>query len=1622
MKFEGTLASVCDYLEISQVFNERVREFLPRIVVTGIECDSRRVTKGTIYYAKKGAHYNPFDHIEEIKQKGAVAILIDAPEDQVSGFPLETIDADKAAAGEALKSSNYEPNTETKDTLSRLKRSGYCVINKYQSNQDLAVSDYHATDDSEEARIIAEAKMLRIVLPRGKSLSGLAGFIYGNPSEKLRLIGVTGTNGKSTITNLIAQMLNKCGHKCAVFGTLGYGFVDNLQKSANTTMDAISLQRELASFVEQGADYAVLEVSSIGYCEGRVAGLSFYAGAFSNLSRDHLDYHETMEDYFCSKLNFLRTIPPARLVLNCKNDVGKRYAETISGAYQVNLGLDDVPKSLSHMLNIKRVSFKPSSLELLINTSEKKTSRTNLNLLGYFNAENYAVALGVLLSMGYDIKHLMRITPELKPITGRMECFSGADKPRLIVDYAHTPDGVEQALKAAQYHNQGEGRIFSIVGCGGDRDSGKRPLMAMKASVYSDYAIFTADNPRSEPLDLIIDDMMMAIDSNAAEGAVRKAEDLYDNLKLFVNDLIVTKKADKLGLLSPNQLSKVKSAIDGTLLTEVKNSFKLIEQFEQQENAIDGFSSEGVFLKAISVFEKAVAKLKEVFSFEEYDDIRIKSDKSIVNVEERADYYEAHKESFAIPAMLPPASRADRNVIIVHDRYQAIRFAFEHANKNDCVVIAGKGHEDYQIFPDKTIHFSDREICCELLGIKQDTKTNSNSDKPAKQSKKPVTKAKAKASSTKATAAKKPATKTAASKATAAKKVATTKAAASKATAAKKTTATKATTVKKPVTKASASKNSVKSAAKTAARKAAPSAKKSTSESSKQGLNMIAFAIHELLRLAQGELHIGTKAAQEGMDRNQVIEFVSTSSKDINNDKTLFVPLKGERFDAHDFIGDAISNGAKIIASSRSMDELKASLGDDASKLDEVMVLECKDTLRLLGLTGQIVRCKAKALVCAITGSCGKTTVKEMTASILSELGKTLYTEGNFNNDVGVPLTLRRLDDSYDFAVIEQGASHLGDIERTCEFVKAQYALITNVGEAHIMGFGSREGVYKGKSEILDSLFDRYRLPEQYEPYDAEAAAKAYVDGIKAARERTLHQKGSSSVEDVVSRAAAHANEFSNKGGFPTSTPPVMSMGHGHGMPHGHGGGHPPMGHPGGHPHMAGHGGGCPMGHGHGGGHPPMGHPTGHPHAGGHPHMGGHPMGHPGGHEGGCPVDHSKMAGHPHAGGHPHMGGHPMGQAGGHEGGCPVHGHKADMLPPGHPKIDLTKIMGAHGADDAGIAAAAAAAGCPFHSGKMGKSAYEAPKAPKAPKHSNKPCAQIEPYAEPGTAIVPSDSEWFASWKRDYEAYMKAGRLLSFGESDESDMQVSEIEASTNGLSFRLHSNDERFKIDEKITINALGRHNAINAAGAALLSMVMGAKASDVVAGLSNTQNMKGRLTPIEVNDSLTLIDDAYNASYNAVIAAVDTLSTFNGSKVLVFGDMGELGNAEVELHAAVGAHAKDKIDQLLCIGPLSQYSVKEMGRNALHFTDHDTLITFLKNYLKEKADQHEHTTCLVKGSHAMQMDKVVSALKDYTKLQYLSLCTQEALLYAGLLYEYRTQGKYNGKLTTRVLKLRAA
>ena len=805
MKFEGTLESVCDYLEITPVLSDRIRQLLSKIKVTNIECDSRRVTKGTIFYAKKGAHFNPFEHLEEIKAKGAVAILIDAPSEK------EQQDGWQSVLNYAQVGNQIKPNIDTDDggdsnVVSQKVRSGKAVVTRYISDPILAQQEYKASQETPEAKAIADAKMLRLVLPSNKSLSALAGFIYDNPSEKLRLIGVTGTNGKSTITSLIAQMLNRCGHKCALFGTLGYGFLDDLQVSANTTLDAISLQRELAHYVELGADYAVMEVSSIGFCEGRVSGLSFFAGAFSNLSRDHLDYHQNMGDYFASKLNFLKMIPERYLVVNCNNQEGSKIASEISNCYQVTIQSTASTASIASQLNIQNIKYESSYTELAINVGAKKTLSTKLGLLGKFNVENFAVALGVLVSMGYDIKFLMRNASKLKPITGRMECFCLPEKPRLIVDYAHTPDGVEQALRAARNHTDGNGRIFAIVGCGGDRDMGKRPIMALKSSVYADYAIFTADNPRSEKLDNIINDMLLGVETDPSESARYVLLDKYYQITLLLKD-----HQD----IVDQALAKIKDTHNHdytyceAVLAQAIGKNKPFEELNTELEIVCHESNDDLFYEHASDYVTQVLNCcAQSLTFEQYDALRVKYDKTLVNHALKGAYYQAHQEIFGMPVCLIKDKDVIRNVFVIKDRYQAIRFAYEHANKNDCVVIAGKGHEDYQIFADKTIHFSDREICCELLGINEDGQplTALNRLDMAAALNPSTTKSKSKAEASAPAKAAAPAkaeasAKAAAQKTTKAPAKATAKAAAP---ATAKTKATAASKAKAPVTKATA--------------------------------------------------------------------------------------------------------------------------------------------------------------------------------------------------------------------------------------------------------------------------------------------------------------------------------------------------------------------------------------------------------------------------------------------------------------------------------------------------------------------------------------------------------------------------------------------------------------------------------------------------------------------------------------------------------------------------------------------------------------------------------------------------------------------------------------------------
>ena len=452
---------------------------------------------------------------------------------------------------------------------------------------------------------------------------------------------------------------------------------------------------------------------------------------------------------------------------------------------------------------------------------------------------------------------------------------------------------------------------------------------------------------------------------------------------------------------------------------------------------------------------------------------------------------------------------------------------------------------------------------------------------------------------------------------------------------------------------------------------------------------MISFRLGELARRCAGQL--------SGPDL--CVERVSTDSRECAG--ALFVPLRGERHDGHDFIGDALGRGAAAVLTQRPLPPAA------------VPQLQVADTLHALGCCGQLVRERCPARLCSITGSCGKTTVKEMTAAICRRRGRTICTQGNFNNDVGVPLTLLRLEADTQYAVIEQGASHLQDLERTCRFVASRLGLITNAGLAHIEGFGSRRNVYRGKSELLDAVL-------------------ATPDGV---------------------------------------------------------------------------------------------------------------------------------------------------------------------------------------------------------------------------------------------GIVSADSEYFGDWRRDYAAWEEQGRLLSFGRSPQATVQVQDLTQQGAQLSFTLSCGAQR----TRVCLQALGVHNAVNAAAAAALALQLGLDLDEVRAGLESWQAMEGRLSVVR-STPFTLIDDAYNASFNAVMSAIDTLAGLPGYRVLIFADMQELGDEAEAAHAEVGRHAAASLDEMLCYGELAALSARAAGPRARHFQKLTDLIQYARH---ELLAQHSHNlTILVKGSHAMGLRQVVESL----------------------------------------------
>lgn len=331
---------------------------------------------------------------------------------------------------------------------------------------------------------------------------------YGNPSQAMTVVGVTGTNGKTSVSHFIAQALSSDG-PCGVIGTLGNGLLGDaspaeLVVGAHTTPNALQVHGLLAGMRDAGAQRAVMEVSSHGLEQGRVAGVHFDVAVFTNLSRDHLDYHGDMARYGRAKRRLFEMPGLKYAVINLDDEMGQSLLAGMPGAVgTVSYGFDDSP--LPPSLLGSELQLDSQGLRLRI-SSDWGNGELRVPLLGRFNAENLLAAFAALLACGLPFDEVLARLGRLQAVPGRMQRLGGgAGEPLVVVDYAHTPDALTQALSALRAHTAG--RLICVFGCGGDRDVGKRPLMARAAEQAADAVIVTDDNPRSESPEVIVADI-----------------------------------------------------------------------------------------------------------------------------------------------------------------------------------------------------------------------------------------------------------------------------------------------------------------------------------------------------------------------------------------------------------------------------------------------------------------------------------------------------------------------------------------------------------------------------------------------------------------------------------------------------------------------------------------------------------------------------------------------------------------------------------------------------------------------------------------------------------------------------------------------------------------------------------------------------------------------------------------------------------------------------------------------------------------------------------------------------------------------------------------------------------
>ncbi len=405
--------------------------------IAGVQSDSRKVEPGFLFVAVRGTAVDGHAYIEGALKKGAVAIVCE----EIPFLPEEFIIS--------------------------LGRNPIFIRVK----------------DSAEA------------------LGKLVSQWYDNPSDKLVLVGVTGTNGKTTIATLLYEMFRKMGHKVGLLSTV-CNYIDGEPiPTEHTTPDPITLHALMARMVEAGCEYAFMEVSSHSIDQRRISGLSFNGGIFTNLTRDHLDYHKTVENYLKAKKKFFDDLPAGTFAITNVDDKSGLVMLQNTAAKKLTYSLRTLADFKGKILE----SFFDGT-DMLINNKE-----VFVHFVGRFNAYNLLAVYGAAVSLGKNPEEVLVVLSTLHSVSGRFQTIQSPLGYTAIVDYAHTPDALVNVLNTIHEVLEGKGRVITVVGCGGNRDKGKRPIMAKEAARLSDQLILTSDNPRLEDPDEIIKDMVAGL-------------------------------------------------------------------------------------------------------------------------------------------------------------------------------------------------------------------------------------------------------------------------------------------------------------------------------------------------------------------------------------------------------------------------------------------------------------------------------------------------------------------------------------------------------------------------------------------------------------------------------------------------------------------------------------------------------------------------------------------------------------------------------------------------------------------------------------------------------------------------------------------------------------------------------------------------------------------------------------------------------------------------------------------------------------------------------------------------------------------------------------------------------